>query len=126
MKQNNYTELWGHSFLKIYNKHAAQPPDPKSRFFPGFPGFSIGSRLPFGDGRHDVRASQTPSKCTDHARRIPTMHHGHPCCIVDTPSASQTGPPKTKLLSSLIYFWHFRAFFLVTNTLFKLINQIFS
>ena len=42
MKQNNSTELSGHSFLKTYNENAPQAsPDPKSVTFPGF---SIGSQ----------------------------------------------------------------------------------
>ena len=41
--QNNSTEFSSLSCFKIYNKNG--PPDPKSWFLPGFPGFSIGFRL---------------------------------------------------------------------------------
>ena len=39
MKQNNFTELFGYSFDKIYSENGPQTPsDPKSWFFPDFPG----------------------------------------------------------------------------------------
>ena len=45
IKQNNSTELSGHSFLEIYNKNGfPDPPDPKSGFVLDFPGFSLGSQ----------------------------------------------------------------------------------
>ena len=38
IKQNNYTELLGHSFIQISSKNGTQTPlDRKSAFFPGFP-----------------------------------------------------------------------------------------
>ena len=41
MKQNNSTQLLGHSFFEICSKNGPQaPPDPKSSFFPDFLGFS--------------------------------------------------------------------------------------
>ena len=49
MKQNNSTELLGNSFDEIYNKNGPpDPPDPKYRFFPDFPGFSTGVQPFFG------------------------------------------------------------------------------
>ena len=43
MKQNNYTELSGHSFLKIYNRNG--PPDPKTTQILNFTGSSIRNPL---------------------------------------------------------------------------------
>ena len=44
MKQNNSTQLSGHSFLKTYGKNGTpDPPKPQTVFFSHFPRFPIGN-----------------------------------------------------------------------------------
>ena len=43
MKQNNYTELSGYSFLKIYSRNGTpDPPRPQIQIFPDFHGYPLG------------------------------------------------------------------------------------
>ena len=113
MKQNNSTELLGHSFHEYTRNGLPDPQDTESTFFPGFPGFSMGNLYFWASPVHN------PSLHPEHAIRgsTPSTHRDTALRIRTDP---EDIPKHAKKNVKNLHVWHFPLKYLPDSVIFGL------